>query len=219
LKNVNEQKPGGKAELENFGVFNYILVNISKHRWRTVLTIIGIAIPIAFFVLFAAMGEGLDQYIIERSENELINRENYLEMSKIVNAWTDILIIIITVMIITSIANTILMSIIERRKEFGILKAVGISQERIIYLVLLEAMFISMLALFVGIIIGYWGAILFDYMFWLDEGGGFFFAPATITFDSLIIVTVLTILIGTITAIYPAISASRGSTMETLRYE
>jgi ABC-type antimicrobial peptide transport system permease subunit len=208
-----------KADRDGFGPFHYVIHSIAKHRMRTVLTIMGIAVPIAFFVLFAAMGEGLDQYLIEQAESKQPNREDYIEMSNIVSAWTEILMVIIAVMIVTSIANTILMSTSERKYEFGVLKAVGISQEQILYLVLLEALVISIFALIVGIIIGFWGAILFDYMFWLDEGSGFFFAPAKITYNSLMIVSILTLLIGAITAIYPAHLASKADTIKIIRAE
>jgi putative ABC transport system permease protein len=186
---------------------------------RTIFTIIGISVPIAFFVLFAAMGEGLDQYLIEQSEIQRPNKDDYIEMAKIVNSWTDTLMFIIAIMIVTSIANTIFISTTERKFEFGVLKAVGITQDQVVYLVIIEAVIISIFALIVGIIIGFWGAILFDYMFWLDEGAGFFFAPAQITLDSIIIVSILTLVIGTVTAYYPAIIASKGNTIDILRAE
>jgi ABC-type antimicrobial peptide transport system permease subunit len=218
----NKIKPISKPEItdrDSFGPFHYVINSIAKHRMRTVLTVMGISVPIAFFILFAAMGEGLDQYLIDLAESKQPNREEYIEMSNIVSAWTEILLVIIAVMIVTSIANTMLMSTAERKYEFGVLKAVGITQEQILYLVVLEAMVISIFALIVGIIIGFWGAILFDYMFWLDEGSGFFFAPAKITYSSIMMVSILTLLIGTITAIYPAYSASKADTIKILRAE
>jgi putative ABC transport system permease protein len=204
---------------ESISVLHYVITNITKHKMRTIFTIIGISVPIAFFVLFAAMGEGLDQYLIEQSEIQGPNKDDYLEMAKIVNSWTDTLLLIISIMIVTSIANTIFFSTTERKFEFGVLKAVGITQDQIVYLVIIEAVIISIFALTVGIIIGFWGAIFFDYMFWLDEGAGFFFAPAQITFDSIIIVSILSLVIGTITAYYPAIIASKGNTIDILRAE
>ena len=101
----------------------------------------------------------------------------------------------------------------------GILKAVGINNDQLLYLVLIEAFIISAFALIIGIIIGFWGAILFDYMFWLDEGAGFFFAPAKIKQDSIIIVSILTLFIGSITALIPAGIASKTNIIEILRCE
>ena len=206
-----------RATSERFGVLTYITSDLSNHRWRTILTIIGIAVPIAFFILFAALGEGLDQYII--SESNQLNKKSYEEMSNIVNAWTDVLLIIIAIMIITSITNTILISSSERKFEFGVLKAIGINQQQIVYLILLEAFIISAIALLVGIIIGFWSAIIFDYLFWLGGGTWIIFAPAKITIESIIFASVLTLIIGTVTALYPALSISKLKTIDILRYE
>ena len=206
-----------RATSERFGVLTYITSDLSNHRWRTILTIIGIAVPIAFFILFAALGEGLDQYII--SESNQLNKKSYEEMSNIVNAWTDVLLIIIAIMIITSITNTILISSSERKFEFGVLKAIGINQQQIVYLILLEAFIISAIALLVGIIIGFWSAIIFDYLVWLGGGTWIIFAPAKITIESIIFASVLTLIIGTVTALYPALSISKLKTIDILRYE
>jgi len=202
---------------EHFGVLSYVIINLTRHRWRTFLTITGIAIPIAFFVLFAAMGNGLDQYII--SQSSAADQTKYDEMSKIVSSWTNVLMIIIAIMIVTSIINTILMSTSERKFEFGILKALGISQDQIVLIVIIEAFLISLFALIVGVILGIWGSIVFDYLFWVTQGSWVFFAPAEITFNSIIIASILTLVIGTITAIYPALSVSKLNTIEILRSE
>ncbi len=202
---------------EKFGPLFYILNNISKHKWRTFLTVMGIAIPIAFFIVFAAMGEGLEYYI-ELQTDEL-NKQSYLQISKIVVSWTEVLTVIIAIMIIISIANTMMISTAERKYEFGVLKALGISHEQILFLILFEALILSAIALIIGITIGLWSAILSDHMFWSDLGSRFIFAPAIISINSIIIATVLTLLIGTGTAMYPAIKAAKVNIIEILRYE
>ena len=140
-------------------------------------------------------------------------------MSKIVKAWTNVLLMIIAIMIVTIIANTILISTSERYYEFGVLKALGITQSQIAVLVMFEAFLISSIALLLGIIIGIWGAIIFDYMFQLGGGAWIFFSPATISTQAIVIAAVLTLFIGTATALYPAIKASHLNTIEILRRE
>ena len=140
-------------------------------------------------------------------------------MSEIVKSWTNILLIIISILIITTITNTILMSTSERKFEIGVLRALGIKQEQIVYIALLEAFLISFIALIIGIILGIWSAILFDHMFSIDNGAGFFFAPARISNNSIIIASVLTLFIGTVTAIIPALRASHLNIIDILRCE
>ena len=204
---------------ERFGVLAYVVNNILKNRWRTVLTIIGIAIPIAFFILFAGIGDGLDHYIISESEDSDEELRHFEEISKIVKSWTNVLIAIISIMIIISITNTMLISTSTRKFEFGILKALGIRDDQVIFIVLVEAFLISTIALIVGIIIGVWGAMAFDYMFWQQGGAGSFFAPANINLNSIVIASILTICVGTFTSLFPALRISRLKTIDILRCE
>jgi len=57
-----------------------------------------------------------------------------------------------------SILIVILISVIERKKEFGILKALGWRQRNIIFLVLTESLVLSLLGCTLGIFLGYSGA-------------------------------------------------------------
>ncbi len=57
-----------------------------------------------------------------------------------------------------SILIVILISVIERKKEFGILKALGWRQRNIIFLVLTESLVLSLLGCTLGIFLGYFGA-------------------------------------------------------------
>ena len=57
-----------------------------------------------------------------------------------------------------SILIVILISVLERKKEFGILKALGWRQRNIIFLVLTESLVLSLLGCTLGIFLGYFGA-------------------------------------------------------------
>lgn len=59
-----------------------------------------------------------------------------------------------------SILIVILISVIERKKEFGILKALGWRQRNIIFLVLTESLVLSLLGCSLGLFWGYFGAKL-----------------------------------------------------------
>jgi ABC-type antimicrobial peptide transport system permease subunit len=216
--NVENQKKN-KPQPKSFGILSYVLNNITKHRWRSTFTIIGIAVPIAFFILFAGIGDGLDSYIISESQNNPDAEKDFTEISKIVKSWSAVLAGVIAIMIIINITNTMLISTSARKFEFGILRALGISSEQIINLVILEAFIISSLALILGLIIGIWSAILFDYMFWFQGGAGSFFAPANVNIESIIIASILTLFIGSFTAMFPAIRAGRLNPIKILRCE
>jgi len=63
--------------------------------------------------------------------------------------------VIVGIALIFGIINTMLMSVFERIKEFGVLKAVGMKNGRILIMVLTEALFLGMLGTVVGFLVGY----------------------------------------------------------------
>ena len=139
------------ANPERFGALHYILNDISKHRWRAILTIIGIAVPIAFFILFAAMGEGSDLFI--DSQTNALNEAKYLQISKIVVSWTEVLMVIIGIMIVISITNTMMLTLFERRKEIGTMMAIGLKSRHVIQLIIMESTIIGFVGSLMGILL------------------------------------------------------------------
>ena len=71
--------------------------------------------------------------------------------------------------------NTVLMAIHERRREFGMLLAMGMSRARLLAMVLLEAFFLALLAAAVGAALGSGWALWLqrhglDFSGWLPNG-------------------------------------------------
>ena len=136
------------------------------------------------------------------------------------NAGTYIFMGIIMVVVALGILNTILMSVLERTREFGLMVALGMGPRRLLALVVLETAFLSVVSLSVGAILGF-GAHLYVAEYGFDMG----FATqeqltaAGVVFDSVLyselaparvlllvgIVFSVTFLAG----IYPAIRAAR----------
>jgi ABC-type lipoprotein release transport system permease subunit len=136
------------------------------------------------------------------------------------NAGTYIFMGIIMVVVALGILNTILMSVLERTREFGLMVALGMDPRRLLGLVVLETAFLSLISLGVGAILGF-GAHLYLAEHGFDMG---FVTQEQLTmagavFDSVIyselapdrvlllvgIVFSVTFLAG----IYPAIRAAR----------
>jgi len=136
------------------------------------------------------------------------------------NAGTYIFMGIIMVVVALGILNTILMSVLERTREFGLMVALGMEPRRLLGLVVLETAFLSVVSLGVGAILGF-AAHLYLAEYGFDMG---FVSQEQLTmagavFDSVIyselaparvlvlvgIVFCVTFLAG----IYPAIRAAR----------
>jgi ABC-type lipoprotein release transport system permease subunit len=120
------------------------------------------------------------------------------------------------------IANTMIMSVYERTREIGILKAVGASPGDIRRLFVLEAALIGLLGGVVGVIVGWLlglglNAGILAYLDYMDipMRGTFFFVTGWLIALALGFATVVGLLAG----LYPAARAARLDPLEALRHE
>lgn len=109
--------------------------------------------------------------------------------------------------------NTMLMSVAERTREFGILKAMGAETKDIILLTLGEAALLGLIGGVLGIITG--GAAAYALNSWLAGKGIILF---TITYRLLVVAMLFATLIGMASGAYPAYRAAIMSPMEALRH-
>jgi len=114
------------------------------------------------------------------------------------------------------ITNTLVMSIFERTREFGILFAVGWSRLAVAKLVILESLALSLSGLLLGL--GLSWSILVSLSYMDAENMGWWISP-TLDPAMVLVSTVLILAITLLSALYPSILATRVPTAETLRYE
>ncbi len=145
------------------------------------------------------------------------------------NAGNYIFLILILVMVVFGILNTVLMSVLERTHEFGLLRALGLSRRNLLLLVFCESFLLGLLAIIVGWIVGGGTHLWFsqhgiDFTAITGEGGnvmmGTVMDPIIYTELSWERVSQLTsiIFIATLSSgIYPAIKAARITPVEALR--
>ncbi len=144
------------------------------------------------------------------------------------DAGNYVFLLLILMLVVFGIVNTVLMSVLERTREFGLLRALGMSRYHLLLLVFCESLLLSLLAVVIGWIVG--GGIHFwfsehgiDFSAMMAEGTaimGTFMDPVVYTELSVDRVTQLTaiIFIATLTSgIYPAIKAARVTPVEALR--
>lgn len=128
------------------------------------------------------------------------------------------------------VLNTTLMSVYERTREIGVMKALGMRPNRIIFLIILENIFLSMLASILGVVLG----LFLNYF--LQEHGidmsggtgeplsvmGFNLDPIMkkeIDFSAYHTPIIGLFLISIVTALWPAYRASRLDPIEAIRSE
>ncbi len=108
-----------------------------------------------------------------------------------------------------SIFIVMLMAVIERKKEFGILKAAGWSNWNIINSVLLQSVTVAMLGSAIGLAIGY--------VVVRSIAGYLSMDMAVVTWSLVGIIAAFGVVVGAVGGLLPAVRAARVSPIETLR--
>jgi putative ABC transport system permease protein len=112
------------------------------------------------------------------------------------------------------VMNTMVMSVLERTREIGILRAVGWSGSRILRMIIGESVLLCVLAAFVGAALG----VLATRAILLIDTVSNLLQP-NYTADVFIRALVVAIVVALVGAAYPAFRAVRLTPMEALRYE
>jgi len=123
-----------------------------------------------------------------------------------------------------NIASTLIMTVIEKTKDIGILKSIGASNMGIMKIFVMEGVAIGALGAFIG---GVFGLALSNLlgryplveMFGLQEVYYFDKLPVKISAPDFIMVISMAVIISLFATIYPAFKASRLDPIEALRYE
>jgi putative ABC transport system permease protein len=113
-----------------------------------------------------------------------------------------------------SVMNTMFMSVVERTKDFGLMKAMGAEIKDILFLTIGEAALMGLLGGILGVVGG--GIFVYYLNEYLASRGTVLFA---ITARLVIIAILFSTILGIISGSFPAYRAAKMSPMEAMRYE
>jgi putative ABC transport system permease protein len=115
---------------------------------------------------------------------------------------------------ILGVINTLLLSVFERTRELGLLRAVGLGRGQLGRMITVESILISVFGTLLGIAAGV--ALGVAIVSALDSSG---YLRLTVSWTYLVITLALAILAGVIAAILPAIRAARLNVLHAIAYE
>jgi putative ABC transport system permease protein len=116
-----------------------------------------------------------------------------------------------------AIGNILLITVKERTKEIGVRRALGATPFEIKRQIVVEAVFLTLVAGFFGIISGGWILIGIDY-FW-GQGDEAVFVNASVSIGVVLIALVILVILGTLIGLIPAYKATSIKPIEALREE
>ncbi len=150
------------------------------------------------------VAEVLDQQELKESREEQINQLVMLVYALLAFA---------VVISLFGIANTLALSIHERTRELGMLRAIGMSRRQVRTMIRYEAVITALIGGILGMVLGLIFAALIAQPL-KDEG-----FTLSYPVGSLVILLILAALAGVLAAIVPARRASRLDVLESLQYE
>jgi putative ABC transport system permease protein len=115
------------------------------------------------------------------------------------------------------IVNTLLMSVLQRTREIGLLRAAGMTRRQVSRTVMAEALYIALLGGIIGIITGLLGALVPVRLYMLSVTG--YMMPIAIPWLTLAWALVASVAIGLVASILPARRAARIDVLDAIGYE
>ncbi|HED08285.1 MAG TPA: FtsX-like permease family protein [Ignavibacteria bacterium] len=150
----------------------------------------------------------------EDNDFDIFSNESLIQQVGVMTSGIKIGALVISIIALLAagvgIMNIMLVSVTERTREIGIRKAVGAKRSNILTQFLLEAVVLSLIGGFLGIILGVGLG---------NFAGSFLNAKSAIPYNWVVIGLSLCVFIGIVFGTYPAYKASNLDPIEALRYE
>ncbi len=133
---------------------------------------------------------------------------------------------IVFITVVFSVANTLIMSIMERFHEIGVMKCIGTSPLRIFFMIVFEAVNLGVVGIVAGsfagvFIVGLFSITGVDLSFYIESmralGSGSVLYPY-LKFNDIVVTVMVVMMTTLIAALYPAVKASRIKPLEALHY-
>ncbi|MFT3660866.1 MAG: FtsX-like permease family protein [Gordonia sp. (in: high G+C Gram-positive bacteria)] len=115
------------------------------------------------------------------------------------------------VIAVLGVVNTLALSVVERRREIGMLRAIGMSRAQLRRTIYLESSYIAVFGALLGVVVGL--AIGLPLVRALRHWG---FDAMTVPWDLIVITLVGSAVVGVIAAVWPAINAARTKPLEAI---
>jgi putative ABC transport system permease protein len=159
----------------------------------------------------------LQQMFADNPEVDVVDQSQVIKQA---TSFLDVILAILYVLLLLTlfvaflgIVNTLLLSIFERTREIGMIRAIGLSRRSTAWMITVESVLISVFGALLGVVLGVGLGVAIVKIF----GGDFL--KLTIPWGYIVATLVLGVLAGIAAAILPAIRAGRLNVLQAIAYE
>ena len=186
-------------------------ISPDKHTWRSLMTTIRTDHTVDDVTMQKRIKEKVKHYVIVQVQT----RDEFKgQQAQLVNQLLSILyglLALSVVIAIVGIINTLALSIVERRQEIGMLRAVGMVRGQVRRMITLESIQLSLYGAIIGVIIGlYIGWMFMNVM--KTQG----ITQIVIPWEQIIAMLIASAVVGIIAAVWPGIRASHISPLDAI---
>jgi putative ABC transport system permease protein len=161
--------------------------------------------------------DALKQMFADNPEVTVVDQSQVIKQA---TSFLDVILAILYVLLLLTlfvaflgIVNTLLLSIFERTREIGMIRAIGLSRRSTAWMITVESVLISVFGALLGVVLGVGLGVAIVKIF----GGDFL--KLTIPWGYIVATLVLGVVAGMAAAILPAIRAGRLNVLQAIAYE
>ena len=222
---VEVEFPGGKKiPLEVRGIFEDTPVAGGMTFPLSVLREAGIKRSDSSLSITVA--DGADRELVKRDLDDIVKDlpilavQDKVEFKELISSQVNLLLYMIyallglaVVIAVIGIINTLGLSVLERTREIGLLRAVGLSRRKLRTMITLESVAIALLGAVLGMVLGLVIGVVLRKS--LEDD----LTELSLPLNSLVVFLVVAVIFGVLAAIVPAVRASRMKVLEAIATE
>src|SRR5690606_14534689 len=126
--------------------------NALRHPERSSRMAIGVVMGVALVTMFAVALESVEKLLTKAAGGELDP-----QFTIIMDAFASVMMVLVGVSAVIAgvgLVNLLTLGVVQRRRELGLLRAIGLSNRQVRRMILLEALHITLTATLTGVALG-----------------------------------------------------------------
>jgi putative ABC transport system permease protein len=159
--------------------------------------------------------QALDQALAEFPNAKAQTRQEFKDNQvSFLNNILNILYVLLALSVIVSlfgIVNTLVLTVFERTRELGMLRAIGMTRRQVRRMIRYESVITALIGAVLGIVLG---IVLAGLLVWRVD-----FIDFSVPYGQLVVFAIAAVIVGIIAAIFPARRAARLNPLQALQYE